>query len=353
MTNNLSDKKILYIVKTMDIGGAEKFTLNLCEYFSNIFSEVSVASSGGIFETKLAEFGVKHFLINPEFFRLSNSFKLYNSLKEIISKNSFDLIHVQHRLPLFPLQFLKPKAKIIYTANNEFDDWFQKLLRPHAAIGISDKIEKNLRKTLTISFEKIIRIKYGVKIAQIDNSEKNNEEFVIGFIGRVIKEKGIYELIDSFEKLSKKYSKIKLVIRGNGKEMASVCGEIEQKNLNKKIIVEQNIINENSLYNSLDLLVLPTKMNEGLPISVLEAAARGLPSLCSYSGAITDFIEDNKTGFMIDNIDIYKLSEKIEEIYLNKDKMKTIGEAALKKVREEFSIEEMLKKYIEFYSKIL
>jgi glycosyltransferase involved in cell wall biosynthesis len=33
--------------------------------------------------------------------------------------------------------------------------------------------------------------------------------------------------------------------------------------------------------------------------------------------------------------------------------MKTIGEAALKKVREEFSIEEMLKKYIEFYSKIL
>ena len=60
MTTELKRVKILFLVKTMDIGGAERFTLNLCRYFKDKTSGITVASSGGIFVDCLEQAGIKH-----------------------------------------------------------------------------------------------------------------------------------------------------------------------------------------------------------------------------------------------------------------------------------------------------
>jgi hypothetical protein len=84
MTTELKYIKILYLVKTMDVGGAERFTLNLCRYFKDKTSGITVASSGGIFVDQLQLAGVKHIKLQHQPV-IINIFSLYKELISIIN----------------------------------------------------------------------------------------------------------------------------------------------------------------------------------------------------------------------------------------------------------------------------
>src|SRR3989304_6716462 len=115
--NNPDKLKILYLIKTMNVGGAERFTFNLCRYFSDKVKKITVFSSGGIFADELNKTRVK--CINSSFAKSKNLPAIRSELKQIITEKDFDIIHVQHRIFLPLLMTLNTgSAKIIYTANN-------------------------------------------------------------------------------------------------------------------------------------------------------------------------------------------------------------------------------------------
>src|ERR1035437_5391663 len=190
MTTELKRVKILYLVKTMDIGGAERFTLNLCRYFKDKFSSITVASSGGIFVDQLEHLGIKHIkLVNHPV--LKNIFSLYKELVSITNEDNYSIVHCQHRIFTFLLQFVpNKKFVLLYTANNVFTDFFQRSIFPDFASAASKSICNNLRRTSFIKKNKIIQINYGVKGPEIYNSREGL--ITLGFLGRLIKEKGIF-----------------------------------------------------------------------------------------------------------------------------------------------------------------
>lgn len=350
MTLKLKQTKILYLIKTMDIGGAERFTLQLCRYFKDRTASVTVASSGGIFVQQLELAGIKHIkLVNqPE---LNNILSLYKELKEIIRGDNYSIIHCQHRIFAFLIQFIRHKKSILlYTANNVFNDMLQKIIFPDYAAAASESIYNNLRNTSFISENKITRINYGVNIPDINNF--SNETITFGFIGRLISEKGIFNLLEAVKILSSENLNFRLIIRGKG-ELEKINSFIKQNNISSFVSIATPSFDEDEIYKDIDVLVLPTTLNEGLPISILEAAARKILVVSAKAGGVKDFLLDGQTGVLLNSTDPKTIANKLKDIIIKYDNYSTIRINAFNKVKNQFSLEIMNKEYEVLYNRIL
>ena len=133
--------------------------------------------------------------------------------------------------------------------------------------------------------------------------EFKDRKNVVGYIGRIGKEKGIIEFVRSIPFTLKDNKSIEFLVGGDGDLMNWVRNEVEgiRLNYNVKITITGWITEDLLNYlNKLKLLVLPS-YSEGLPTIVLEAMACGTPVLATPVGAIPDVIKDGETGFILEN----------------------------------------------------
>ena len=242
--------------------------------------------------------------------------------------------------PIYRFAFRNSKQRIINIFHNESDrDTF---------------LKKNI-----ISFEQSTIIKgSGVNIEHYKKTDfKNtfNKDIQILFPARIIKEKGIIELIDACTDLWNQNYKFTL----------NIAGEVDKQNrshLNKntlnKILKEKNIlfhekcINMVEIYNQVDLVILPS-WREGLSKSILEAAAMSLPIITSNVPGCNDIIKHRFSGLLVEVKNKDNLKNAIQ-IYLENPKLaKTFGLNARKTVVEEFTVEIINKKILNIYDKFL
>jgi len=164
---------------------------------------------------------------------------------------------------------------------------------------------------------------------EINFEEKMEKSFVeqdlkIGFLGRFHFQKGTDIFLEIIEKLNKKNpEKYLFFIKGDGDhEYEKKVSEIIKKYNNIKIEKFDNNIKD--FFSKIDLLIFPSRF-EGLPITILEAGAYGIPVLASNVCGNRDLLINNKTGFLV-NLDVNNFVEKIEN--LKKLDLKDIAENA-------------------------
>ncbi|MFV0481258.1 MAG: glycosyltransferase family 4 protein [Campylobacteraceae bacterium] len=129
----------------------------------------------------------------------------------------------------------------------------------------------------------------------------NDKNFIFIYIGRLVKDKGIQELIVSFEKLNTLYKNIKLILLGDYEQNLD---PIEEKYLDT-ISLNNNIIKvafQNDIRDYLSIantLVLPS-YREGLPNILLEAGAFGLPMIATNINGCNEVIINNENGLLVE-----------------------------------------------------
>lgn len=184
----------------------------------------------------------------------------------------------------------------------------------HALKTTAETIAKPRRKIRVIyngcdiqafAFNEESRLEYRKKMGILP------KEKVIIFIGWMSKSKGVFELIDSFIKLNSKYPDLRLIFVGGGQELLAIENIISSNNLNKKVhIIDRQPQNEIAKYfRAADIYVLPTYY-EGLPSTVLEAMACGLPVVATNVGGIPEIVTE-ETGVLIPPKNVEKLTEGI------------------------------------------
>lgn len=155
--------------------------------------------------------------------------------------------------------------------------------------------------------------------------------------GEESKRKGIYDIIESIPIVIKGYGKNILFIfigRCDIKRIRNICKKKKiEKYVDFRGYVEESI--KIKILNSSDIFVLPSYA-EGLPISLLEAMAAGLPVISTPVGSIPDVIKEEVHGYLINPGDYYALADMI--IKLSKDSI-------LRKKNGEKNKETILKKY--------
>lgn len=147
-----------------------------------------------------------------------------------------------------------------------------------------------------ISFDK----KY--KKSKLWNNKWNNKK-IIFYAGRLIKEKGILELIEGFDKFYKKNKNFILLIAGSG----DLENTIKDVFLNKKNMFFLGRLNRNDVFYFLsrtNVFINPSNYPEGLPTVLLEAGLFSIPVISTPNGGAKEIILDKKTGILIPQGDI-------------------------------------------------
>jgi glycosyltransferase involved in cell wall biosynthesis len=158
---------------------------------------------------------------------------------------------------------------------------------------------------------------------------------VILFMGRINRDKGILDLASAFARLGAKHENVWLLVAGPDEEGLSQevlkrCGDVR----NRLIFVGFTAKPEMYMAAS-DIFALPS-YREGFGSSVIEAAACGLPSVCSKIYGLTDAVLDGVTGLLHTPTDILDIERQLEVLLLDSQLRLQLGAAARRRAVDDF-----------------
>jgi len=180
---------------------------------------------------------------------------------------------------------------------------------------------------------------------------KDEDAYVIGFVGRLTRVKKIHTFIHIADHLKKSFSNLKIIMVGDGDEKESFVQQIIENNLDQYFIVEGFVLNVSSYYPLFDVFVLPSA-TEALSLSLIEAGAEGIPSIAYDVGGNSEIIIDGITGYLIPAYNVKLLIEKIEYLFFHKEKRLAMGAAAKKHILTNFSATKRINELMNLYKEI-
>lgn len=181
----------------------------------------------------------------------------------------------------------------------------------------------------------------GIPTKEIIPIKISHPDFNILFLSNMMKEKGVWDLIEACRLLKEKGKKFHCDIVGRWSDIT----EIDFYTQIKKYDLEQYITahgakygdEKNIFFQKADIFVLPTH-NECFPLVLLEAMEQGIACISTSEGGISAIIQEGKTGYIIDKQKPQILAEKIEHLIEHPEICKIMGQAGKKRFEQEFTL---------------
>lgn len=178
----------------------------------------------------------------------------------------------------------------------------------------------------------------------------SDRELIIGYVGRLSKEKGVNNLLKSVKVLLSSLASLKFIIAGDGElrnDVINLSDEFKNRISYLGWVRHDNLP---QVFNMIKLLVIPS-YTEGLPNVMLEAMACGTPVLATRVGAIPDIINDNITGFLLKNNNPKNIIIKINEC-LNDPNLYLISKNAQRFIEQHFTYDKAIIKWKKVFDMI-
>lgn len=164
--------------------------------------------------------------------------------------------------------------------------------------------------------------------------------FSVLFLGLLIKRKGVGDLLRAFAIFSKQHPEANAILNigGTGEEELFLKNEVGRLGLQGRVNflgwVDEDT--RGHLLEESDVFVLPS-YNEGLPVSLLEAMAAGVPPIVSDVGSVTDAIRDGVEGILVVPGDINQIVDALTRLYVDEYYWQSMSSNAMEKVQADFS----------------
>ncbi|MDC0467760.1 glycosyltransferase family 4 protein [Bacteroidia bacterium] len=214
-----------------------------------------------------------------------------------------------------------------------------------------------LNKAISLGFDK--KTPYRVITPALESFQSNSpiskinnsKYFKILTIGRLHWVKNYSDILKSLKILKENDFRFKYHIIGEGDLIEALKFQAYEFGLSLNIVFEGKLSHKKTLeiLNESDIYI-QYSYSEGFCNSVLEAQSKGVLSIVSDAGALSENILNNKTGWVIPKNNPTLLAEKIAEVIsLSESKKDQIRKHAVKRVVKEYSIEKQQKEFIDFY----
>ena len=181
--------------------------------------------------------------------------------------------------------------------------------------------------------------------------------FVIGVVSRFVKEKGLVELMDAVISLSENFTDVYLLMVGerlSSDHNASIETELisYKKKLGQQMILTGYQSDVPRLLSAMDIFCLAS-YREGMPRSVIEAMAMGLPVVATNIRGSREIVIEGETGFLVPTRDVEKLAKAIESLIVNPRLCIQMGQAGRKRVTAIYDERVVINKQLDVISSLL
>jgi glycosyltransferase involved in cell wall biosynthesis len=192
----------------------------------------------------------------------------------------------------------------------------------------------------------------------INSAEK---EFAIGYISRMCEENGLEVLIDAFILLKHRpgMEAVKLILTGGftGDDhvfLKEIKRKIEVAGLNQQVEFHKDFENEgrHEFFSKVAVVSVPVLQGEAFGMYLLESMASGVPVIQPKLGAFPEIVGVSKGGVIYDPNEPADLANAIEDLCVNRDKLKDLSHNAREGILKHFSIHDQASRMMRFYQQV-
>jgi len=220
----------------------------------------------------------------------------------------------------------------------------KRITKAEFVVTVSDENQRFLRELAPAAADKIHRIYNGIDFARFGKSARPlNASFTILCVGRMVEKKGLEYLIQACHELKKQNFRFRCNIIGKGNlrpKLNAMINELDLKNEIKLVgVVTQDKIG--AWFTDADIFVLPCIIaqdgnREGLPVSIVEALASGLPVVTTAVAGISEAVKDGENGFLVPEHDAMALAEAVRKLLVDRDYRDKLSRNARRSVQPKF-----------------
>ena len=242
---------------------------------------------------------------------------------------------------LFDIPFVFTTHAYDIYINPDVESLREKFKSARKVITISEYNKDYLQNLLGQEFdEKIEVIRCGIDLNKFKHIQRTPKDIIkILFVGRFVEKKGASYAIETIDRLLKESHNIELRMIGDGPLINEVNDLIKELNLNEKIVLlgaqpHSRVLKE---MEEADIFFLPSLTaengdREGIPVSIMEAQATGLPIVSTIHTGIPELVLDGKTGFLVAEKDTTAMAERLKELAINPELRINMGKSGRSQV---------------------
>lgn len=312
---------------------------------------------------------VNNYMINPNNFIdwiMQLNFNLISKATEIINKEGpFDVIHAHDWLVAYAAKTLKDsfKTPIIATIhateagrNSGIHDEVQRYINDTEwmltyesteVIVNSNYMKNELQRLFGLPYEKINVVPNGVNLNLYNGVEKDynfrrqyaaDNEKIILYVGRLVYEKGIQNLIAAMPKVLNGYHDSKLIIAGKGGMIDELRDEVRRLNIENKVYFTGylNLNQVTKMYKCADVAVFPSTY-EPFGVVALEGMLSGTPVVVSDVGGLNEIVQHRENGMKSYAGNPNSIADSILELLYNPGLGAEVSRAAKAKVKAQYN----------------
>lgn len=170
---------------------------------------------------------------------------------------------------------------------------------------------------------------------------------VIGFVGRLGREKGCHELLIAFKRVKEVFPKAKLLFVGPIEKKETMEPDVlDYFENNDDIIKTGRVTNVEKYTSAMDVYVLPS-YREGFGMGVIEASAMGVPVVVTQYPGPSSAMKEGISGYSVPVKDVTKLTDYILYLLRNPEHAKELGRQGREWVEDQFDQKVFIEKYME------
>jgi len=231
-------------------------------------------------------------------------------------------------------------------------------------VAVSPEVRDDLVGLRVAPAEKFAVVRLGIELRERVTAESGardetrralgvaHDAFLVGWVGRMTAVKRTHDVLRAFRALLDGGADAYLVLVGDGPDREPLERHAHQLGVARRCLFVGYQDDVARFYDAIDVLLLPS-VNEGTPVSVIEALAAGRPAVATRVGGVPDVIRDGIDGFLVEVGDAEGLGARLGELARDPERRRQMGSAGQTRVLERYDVVRLIDDIDSLYRRLL
>ncbi len=355
-------KKLTYIITRSDIGGAQFHTLALLEKFKHSYDILLISGSEGVLSDRARALGIRTMVITQ-----IDSFNVISAIYRIrlaLNAEQPDLVHVHSSLASFYGRCAAKLTNIrtLYTVHGWHFSHEPNALKRRIKIAIERGLKWTTSHWITVSnfdhqlgrehnlfrHDCVDTINNGVEPSSTATTRPSGNTLEVVFLGRATYQKNCESAIRVLELT---HDDVRLTMFASGGSVEELTTQLSRSSAKHRIRLVLDDPNAAERLKNYSVMLL-TSRYEGMPLGALEAMSNGLAVISTDVCGMNEVVKNEVNGYLVAQDNEQIIADKLNSLLTDKGTLRQMGQASFELYEANFTLNRMLTRVSEVYTKL-